>query len=186
MNLFVFLKEVAPNVNKKPHELYNLLMAMDQKHGFKIEDKGENMAVASLSIGMYQKPLFLLNHSTQCAYQFMDTDEKLCMISDNNIDWKSLKGLSDDCLRRAHNRDAHFPTQIRGFENGVAEVSWQLNPDGRYYMDEDGYGMTDDEEVEIYGFIDRQGRLVVKFENINGNWSRLCAMRRKAQKLAKK
>lgn len=97
-----------------------------------------------------------------------------------------MKGLSDDCLRRAHNRDAHFPTQIRGFENGVAEVSWQLNPDGRYYMDEDGYGMTDDEEVEIYGFIDRQGRLVVKFENINGNWSRLCAMRRKAQKLAKK
>jgi hypothetical protein len=49
----------------------------------------------------------------------------------------------------------------------VAEVSWQINPDGRYYMDEDGYGMTDDEEITIYGFIDQKAKVVVKFRNIN-------------------
>ena len=43
-------------------------------------------------------------------------------------------------------------------------IGWQLTPDGRYYMDEDGYGMTDDEEITIYGQIDQQGKVVKKFK----------------------
>ena len=43
-------------------------------------------------------------------------------------------------------------------------VSWQLNPDGKYYMDDDGFGMTSDREINIYGFIDRQGKVLVKFQ----------------------
>ena len=46
-------------------------------------------------------------------------------------------------------------------------MEWQLNPDGRYYMDDDGFGMTDDEEINIYGFIDTDGKVVVKFQMIN-------------------
>lgn len=34
---------------------------------------------------------------------------------------------------------------VRRYENGGAEVSWMLQPDGRYDQDEDGFGMTDDE-----------------------------------------
>lgn len=30
-------------------------------------------------------------------------------------------------------------------------------------MDEDGYGMTDDEEIELVGAIDRSGKVVVKY-----------------------
>ena len=41
----------------------------------------------------------------------------------------------------------------------MAEVSWQLNPDGRYYMDEDGYGMTNEKEITIFGFIDRNAEM---------------------------
>ena len=33
-------------------------------------------------------------------------------------------------------------------------------------MDDDGYGMTADEEIEIYGFIDTQGHILVKFKAI--------------------
>lgn len=73
----------------------------------------------------------------------------------------------------------------RDFKNGVAEVSWQLNPDGMYYMDEDGFGMTDDEEVEIYGFINRQGKVLVKFQNINKDWGRLKSMRKEAERKIK-
>lgn len=53
---------------------------------------------------------------------------------------------------------------IYGFHNGVSKVEWQLNPDGRYFMDEDGFGMTDDEEIAIYGKIDSNGRIVEKFK----------------------
>ena len=51
----------------------------------------------------------------------------------------------------------------RQYKNGVAEVEWQLNPDGMYYRDDDGFGMTDDEEINLYGAIDRKGKVVKKF-----------------------
>lgn len=44
--------------------------------------------------------------------------------------------------------------------------------------------MTDDEEVEIYGFINRQGKVLVKFQNINKNWDRLKPMRQDAERKA--
>ena len=31
------------------------------------------------------------------------------------------------------------------------------------YRDEDGFGMTDDEEINLYGTIDRKGKVVKKF-----------------------
>ena len=64
---------------------------------------------------------------------------------------------------RAKVGDAHFPTHVGYYENGIAKVWWQINPDGRYYMDEDGYGMTDDEEIQLIGAIDRTGKVVEKY-----------------------
>lgn len=49
-----------------------------------------------------------------------------------------------------------------------------------YYMDEDGFGMTDDQEVNIYGFIDRTGKVLVKFKNIK-NDGELKEMRKEAE-----
>lgn len=60
-------------------------------------------------------------------------------------------------------------------------MAWQLNPDGRYYMDDDGFGMTDDKEINIYGFIDKTGTVVVKFQAIDSG-KQLYAMRRVAEK----
>lgn len=41
-------------------------------------------------------------------------------------------------------------------------MRWEVNPDGMYYRDEDGFGMTDDDEINLEGAIDRKGN-VVKF-----------------------
>lgn len=164
MKLFDFCKkETAPKVNEQARALYNKLMSSECQRSYHFEDYGENMTIAKEVILQYWKPRFLLDHNTQCAYEFMTGGEVLCKVTDDDIDWDSLKGLSETCLRRVHGRDAHFPTQIRRFRNGIAEVSWQVNPDGMYYMDEDGYGMTPDEEVELIGYIDRQGNVVKKF-----------------------
>ena len=62
----------------------------------------------------------------------------------------------------------------------MAEVSWQLNPDGRYYMDEDGYGMKNEKEITIFGFIDRNAEMVVKFRNVK-NYHEIDVMRRIAE-----
>lgn len=107
--------------------------------------------------------------------------KKLVTVTQDDIDWDSLKELPEDVQRTARALSFHFPSFIRKFQNGVAEVSWQLNPDGRYYMDEDGYGMTDDEEVEIYGFIDQNAKVLVKFRNIK-NYGELDTTRKIAEK----
>ena len=60
-----------------------------------------------------------------------------------------------------------YPSNIYSFHQGVALVRWQLIPNGRYYMDDDGYGMTDDEEVNIYGVIDRTCKVIVPFHLTN-------------------
>ena len=42
-------------------------------------------------------------------------------------------------------------------------MRWEVNPDGMYYRDEDGFGMTDDDEINLEGAIDRKGDVVKKF-----------------------
>ena len=121
------------------------------------------MALVKQSILGWWKPRFLLDHRTKCAYEFMDAVEELVTVTDEDIDWKSLNGLPMSVIDRAQNHDGHFPTIVYGFHDGIAEVMWQINPDGRYYMDEDGFGMTDDEEISLWGKIDRKGNVVVPF-----------------------
>lgn len=115
----------------------------------------------------------------------MDKHQILCTVTEDDIDWESLKNLPKDAQEEARALSFHFPSFIRSFKNGVAKVSWQLNPDGRYFMDEDGYGMTDDEEIEIYGFIDQNAKVVVKFKNINEDYSELDTMREVAEEFVK-
>ena len=34
---------------------------------------------------------------------------------------------------------------------------WEIQPDGRYWEDEDGFGGTSDAEVTLYTFLDENG-----------------------------
>ena len=126
-------------------------------------DWGEDMALVTQVIGRYWKPRYLMDKEARCAYEFMSIDEVLQIVTDEDIDWDSMKGLPQDAFDRAKAHSFHFPGHVYQYKNGVAEVEWQLNPDGMYYRDEDGFGMTDDEEINLYGAIDRKGKVVKKF-----------------------
>lgn len=156
-----------------------------RQRSYEVQDLDEDMAVINESMWGWWKPRYLLNHNTRCAYEFIDSNQLLLTVTENDIDWDSLSDLPEDAIGRARALSFHFPSFIRHFENGVAEVSWQLNPDGRYYMDEDGYGMTDDEEITIYGFIDQQAKVVVKFMNINECYGELDKMRKEAENIVR-
>lgn len=126
-------------------------------------DLGEDMALVTQVIGRYWKPRYLMDKEARCAYEFMSIDEVLQIVTDEDIDWDSMKGLPQDAFDRAKAHSFHFPGHVYQYKNGVAEVEWQLNPDGMYYRDEDGFGMTDDEEINLYGAIDRKGKVVKRF-----------------------
>lgn len=138
----------APQYKDYPYEQRNL---------------GEGMTLVNQVIGEYWKPRYLMDNEAKCAYEFMSSSETLQCVTDDDIDWYSIKDLPQDALDRAQRHSFHFPGYISEYKDGVAEVRWQLNPDGMYYRDEDGFGMTDDEEINLYGTIDRKGKVVKRF-----------------------
>lgn len=130
---------------------------------FEHQDRKEGMVLVNQVIDGYWKPRFLMDFEAGRAYEFMSMGEILQTVTDDDIDWESVKDLPEDVLRVARLHSFHFPGYIYNYENGVAEVDWQLQPDGMYYMDEDGFGMTSDKEINIHGAIDRMGNVVRKF-----------------------
>ena len=145
-------------------KLYKRLCAHQYRdRPYEQRDLGEGMTLVSQVIGEYWKPRYLLDNEAKCAYEFMSIDEVLQIVTDEDIDWDNLKGLPQDAFDRAKAHSFHFPGHVYQYKNGVAEVEWQLTPDGMYYRDEDGFGMTDDEEINLYGAIDRKGKVVKKF-----------------------
>lgn len=130
---------------------------------YKTNDLGENMEVVYQLIYGWWKPRYILNHEAKTAFEFMSHYQYLMTVNENDIEWSSLKKQSDSVLENARTQNALFPTFVESFRNGVARIRWQLNPDGRYWMDDDGYGMTCDQEVEVYGYINKEGKVVGKF-----------------------
>jgi len=147
------------------NELYQKLQhpRYSREDVFEKVDLGENMFLINQAIFGWWKPRFIINEDTQEAYVWMNSMTILQMVTDDDIDWDSLKGLPETAIDRAHRYNALFPSQVWNFHNGEAIVTWQLNPDGRYYEDEDGFGMTNDVEIEIRGKINKQCQIIEKF-----------------------
>ena len=159
-------KKTATPEQEAARDLYDELSKPeynDRSAGFYTDDLHDDMSLVHESIFGWWKPRFLMDHRTKEAYELMDSNEQFVQFTADDVDWDSLKDLEERYQDRAKVGDAHFPTHVGWFENGVAQVWWQINPDGRYYMDEDGYGMTDDEEIQLVGAIDRTGKVVEKY-----------------------
>ena len=168
-------------------KLYIVLSTMDfTRNGYRVSELGEGMSVIEQVIWGWWKQRYLIDNKNCRAYEIMDGNMDFVNFTKDDIDWDSIQQLPEKAKMRAQEMSAQFPTFIRGFRKGVAEVSWQLNPDGRYYMDDDGFGMTSDEEITVYGFIDSEMNVLVKFQYIDEDWKRLDKMRRESEKLLKK
>lgn len=177
---------VAPD-KSFDEKLYMVLSTMDfTRNGYRVSELGEGISAIEQVIWGWWKQRYLIDNKNCRAYEIMDGNMDFVNFTTDDIDWDSIKQLPEKAKMRAQEMSAQFPTFIRGFRKGVAEVSWQLNPDGRYYMDEDGFGMTSDEEVTVYGYIDSEMNVLVKFQYIDEDWKRLDKMRREAEETLKK
>ena len=56
-----------------------------------------------------------------------------------------------------------FGFWIGGFQDGKALVSWTLQPDGRYFEDDDGFGGEDCEEITLYSYLNENGEFTEPF-----------------------
>ena len=122
------------------------------------------MILVSQDICEYIKPRYLMDCRTKRAVEFVDIFLQLVTVTDDDIDWRSLECVKEeDAIDVARDHSFIYPGNISRYENGIAEVRWVINPDGRFYCDEDGFGMTGDVQRTLYGAIDRKGKVVKKF-----------------------
>ena len=59
--------------------------------------------------------------------------------------------------------NVRFGFWIYGFQDGKALVSWTLQPDGRYFEDDDGFGSEDCEEITLYSYLNENGEFTEPF-----------------------
>lgn len=167
-------------------KLYAVLMSgIYRNERYHWDDLNEGMESVSFSVLGWWKQRYLLDHNIKVAYEIMS--ETLCWshFRKSDIAWLSLDGLSEEAVCRAKSLKANFPSIIREFKNGVAEISWQLIPNECYYMDEDGFGMTDSTETTIYAMIDRQLNVLERFRFIDEDYTQLEKMRNEAESIVR-
>ncbi len=155
----------TPQVMSPVLSLYEELSSPEYQNSRDVEisDLGEDMTLVKESICGWWKPRFLVDNRAKVAFEFLTLNEYFVNFSADDVDWESLKSIPEKVMQRARNGYAGYPTLLDPYQNGQAKVYWQINPDGYYFMDEDGYGMTDDEEIELVGAIDRTGKIVKRF-----------------------
>ena len=159
-------------------KLYELLNVEKYRKGqYEAKDLDEGMEVIYQRYFSWSNPRFVLNHHEKRAFEFRSSGGTLLTVDVNDVEWKTLEKVSEDMARPR--LGMIYPSYIWNYQNGVAEVGWQLNPDGRFW-EEDGFFMTHDVQVFVYGFIDKEGTVVVKFKYIENDKERE-TMRRKAE-----
>jgi hypothetical protein len=97
------------------------------------------------------------------VYPISTASGRLVGFTHDDIDWDSVSQLEHhgDAERLVAN---YGGLSIGNYQDGIARVNWMLYPDGRYFADEDGFGMEDNDEVNISAYIDTECRVVVKFQ----------------------
>lgn len=92
----------------------------------------------------------------------MDINSVLLTIKDADIDWESLKPLSEETLKQVQNRIGTC-LFIRQSKDGCAEVIWELIPPGEYCWDDRMECEYILNGIGLNGIIDSQGYVLKKF-----------------------
>lgn len=154
----------------------------DERPYSRMKNWGEGMEIVEEVISDYWRERFLIDHNAKEAFQLMDRGLTLTFITKEDVDWEGVKTLENN--HNAYTFSAYYQRfAVEKFKNGVALVKWTLYPDGCYFMDEDGYGMEDNHESALYGFIDKQARVLIPFQA--KGWEDLEKQRPEAERRAK-
>lgn len=85
----------------------------------------------------------------------VDKDRMICSFP--GIDPDVPKAYADTPPR------VRYRTSFEKHGDGKYLMIWTVEPDGRYWADEDGFGMTNDEEVCLYTLLDDTGAFLHPF-----------------------
>ena len=110
------------------------------------------------------KAFTLLNMQTGKVRKFVDEDGWL-LIEDKDIDYGSIQQHHEHYRRCVDCKYVEFGfNRYDDFKNGLCALVWTTYPDGRYFADEDGFGMEDNDEEKVYYVINTDLDIIVPFQ----------------------
>lgn len=66
-----------------------------------------------------------------------------------------------------------FGVRFYEAENDCYEMVWEVQPDGRFWEDEDGFGAPPDDEIKLSAIINQEGRFITPFRLYNARGKRV-------------
>ena len=112
----------------------------------------------------------LYRHGERCDVIFVDEDDGTRkIIVDNSGEILNFPGIESGAWTEALTDGSlpgsvvRFRTEFHTYGESHYIMIWEIQPDGMYWMDEDGFGMTSDEEIRLYALIDRHGNFTGPF-----------------------
>ncbi|MBQ8559709.1 MAG: hypothetical protein IJ439_07010 [Tyzzerella sp.] len=86
--------------------------------------------------------------------------------------------IKDERWERKHRLgqcyDVRFEAQFYSLENEEYLMLWLIQPSGWYWMDDDGFGFSDDSSIMLYSVINKTGDFTKKFELFSIDQTRYC------------
>jgi len=143
--LNMFKKENEPNKNKH---------TMDLGDNFYFEYDH----VSNMMGGYHPVNIWLKNtKDKKCNYQITDT-------LGNFVKFPGVvKGKWERELDGKFYSAVQFTFSASKFVNGISYIIWLVQPDGRYFADEDGFGAEHFSEIELYSKMNTKGDFVCPF-----------------------
>ncbi|MCD8021668.1 MAG: hypothetical protein LUF30_01320 [Lachnospiraceae bacterium] len=95
--------------------------------------------------------------------------ETIQMVLDESGRFRDFPGITEDErwtkeLTGKVFPDVRFEAQFYRLDDGSCLVEWLIQPDGWYWMDDDGYGFNGDSSIMLYSVVDNRGVFTEKFE----------------------
>ena len=107
------------------------------------------------------------------------------LVDDSDIDYDAIAKECENGIGDAKAKVICYAGLNRwdGFKDGLCAISWMLYPDGRYFADEDGFGMEDNDEEEVYAIIDIDLNIIEPFRPIKDVAAYLKEIRKEKREL---
>lgn len=98
-------------------------------------------------------------------------NELVCEITDTTGHFIKLPDVSDGKWKNELSTHFFYSTRyvvkISNYINDLLCFAWMLQPDGMYWVDEDGFGMAGDDEIWLYALMNKKGEFITPFSEKN-------------------
>lgn len=145
-----------------PQELYKLISYdLKSEKRYLFSNLGEGMGIVRDN---KSEQVFLLNDNIKGAWELITADRRLSIWNLSDLDLASILYMPDIPKELAIHFCVDYHFEVSTFQNGVASVSWMIQPD--YFCDDNVgcFGMEEDKEIILVAFIDQRANILVPFQ----------------------